>query len=443
MSTQPSTLLQALCAVALTLAVTACGGEKSPGGTEGPQIPALRFAGVDLEYALERVAAEAGLPLVLDQITPEDMTPDLALYRVDVDLPAGPLDKVLAKLRENAGGFDYEVVNGVIYVRSRLSLAKTTPLDLPALKGQKFSGNLDDVVRLVMAELPASYVTVERVIGGPQAPVVELEIADKSTVRDLLTGYARASKLNLTVHRAGHVVRSESVGGTAIVGTTVEARFPHKETTRLPQVYQRESTITALADASARLKTPLVVLDRSVLMNTRGFLNLSGQKDPKLELVATLDDLAASGWGPDHWHFKWKEQDGVPVVESARFLFFLRGRDLFRAELLSGEFEGSLPELARWINTHQKSPSGEVLMGGEIVEGLPRAKLTIAPGTTVLDALIQFAKASGVSPTIAVLDMANPVTGKIGTHPNAWRGAYLQDLAEWATPKPPAAAQTN
>jgi len=439
-STQPSTLFRALCAVALALAVAACGGEKAPGETEGPQVPALRFAGVDLEYALERVAAEAGLPLVLDQITPEDMTPDLALYRVDVDLPAGPLDKVLAKLRENAGGFDYEVVNGVIYARSQLSLAKKTPLDQPSLKGEKFSGNLDDLVRQVMIQLPSSYVTVQRVMGGPQAPAVEFEIADKATVRDLLIDYARASKLNLTVRRAGQVVRSEAVGGTAIVGTTIEPRFPRKETHRLPQVYQRESTIAALADASARLKAPIVVLDRSVIMNTRGFLNLSGQKDPKLELVATLDDLGASGWGPDHWHFKWKEENGVPVVESARFLFFLRGRDLFRAELLSGEFEGSLPELARWINTHQKSPTGEVLMGGEIVEGLPRAKLTIAPGTTVLDALIQFAKASGVSPTIAVLDMANPVTGKIGTHPNAWRGAYLQDLAEWATPKPPAAA---
>jgi hypothetical protein len=124
------------------------------------------------------------------------------------------------------------------------------------------------------------------------------------------------------------------------------------------------------------------------------------------------------------------------VIESARFLFFLRGRDLFRSELLAGEFEGSLPELARWINTHQKNPNGEVLMGGEIVEGLPTAKLKIEPGTTVFDALIEFAKASGVSANVSVLDMANPVTGKMGVHPNAWRGAYLQDLGEWKSPAP-------
>jgi hypothetical protein len=392
----------------------------------------LRFAGVDLEYALERVAAEAGVPLVLDQITPEDMTPDLALYRVDLDLPAGPLDRVLGKLRENAGGFDFTVSDGVIYARSQLSLAKVTPLDQPALAGGKFTGDLDGVTQLVMGQIPSSYITVNRVMGAPQSPKVEIQVADKSTVRDLLIAYARASKLNVVVRRAGHVVKDQSYG-TAIVGTTVEVRFPRKTTLRLPQIYARESTITAVADASARLKAPVVVLDRSVIMNTRGFLNLSAQKDPNLELAATLDDLGASGWGEDRWHFKWRSVNDVPVLESSRFLFFLRGRDLLRSELLAGEFEGSLPELARWLNTHQRSPTGEVLMGGEIVEGAPRAKLTITPGMTVLDAVIAFVKASGVSANVAVLDMANPVTGKLGTHPNAWRGAYLQDLAEWST----------
>ena len=433
MSTQFSKLVRVLGAVLLVATAAACGGGGAPSSGAGPQVPMLRFAGVDLEYALERVAAEAGLPLVLDQITPEDMTPDLALYRVDVDLPAGPLDNVLAKLRENAGGFDYQVIDGVIYVRSHLSLKKLTPLDQPSLKAGHFSGDLEAVVKLVMTQIPASYVILQRVMGAPKSPSVEFDVADKSTVKDLLIQYARESKLNVVVRRAGQVVQNEQVG-TAIVGTTFEPVFPRKTTERLPQVYSHESTVEALANASARLKTPVLVLDRSVVMNTRGFLNLSSQKDPQLELVATLDDLGASGWGPDRWHFKWHDVDGVPVIESSRFLFFLR------AELLAGEFEGSLPEFARWLNTHQKNPSGEVLMGGEIVEGQPRAKLTIASGTTVQAALIAFAKASGVSPAIAVLDMANPVTGKLGTHPNAWRGAYLQDLSEWASPKPGAAA---
>jgi hypothetical protein len=435
-STHVSRLVRVLHAAALIALASGCGGERAPSNGAGPQVRPLRFAGVDLEYALERVAAEAGIPLVLDQITPEDMTPDLALYRVDVDLPAGPVETVLARLRENAGGFDYEVTDGVIYARSQLSLAKKTPLDLPALKAQKFRGNLERVVQVIMAQVPNSYITVNRVMGQPQSPEVEFELGPDSAVKDLLIQYARNAKLTVVVRRAGHVVKDQSYG-TAIVGTTVEPRFPRKSTERLPQVYSQESTITAVADASARLKAPVLVLDRSVVMNTRGFLNLSAQRDPKLELVATLDDLGASGWGADRWHFKWKTVDGLPVIESARFLFFLRGRDLFRAEVLAGEFEGSLPELARWINTHQKKPTGEVLMGGEIVEGLPTAKLVIEPGSTVLDVLVDFAKASGVSPHVAVLDMAHPVTGKLGTHPNAWRGAYLQDLAEWRSPAVP------
>ncbi len=436
MSTHLSKLVRVLRAAAFIALASACGGDRAPSEGSGPQVKALRFAGVDLEYALERVAAEAGMPLVLDQITPEDMTPDLALYRVDIDLPAGPVDSVLARLRENAGGFDFELIDGVIYARSRLSMAKKTPLDMPALQAQKFSGDLERVVQVIMSQVPNSYVTVNRVMGQPKSPTVEFDLPADSTVKDFLVRYARGSKLNVTVRRAGHVVKDQSYG-TAIVGTTVEPRFPRHSTLRLPQVYSQESTISAVADASARLSAPVLVLDRSVVMNTRGFLNLSAQRDPKLELVATLDDLGASGWGEDRWHFKWKTVDDLPVIQSARFLFFLRGRDLLRAELLAGEFEGSLPELARWINTHQKSPTGEVLMGGEIVEGLPTAKLSIEPGATVLDVLVDFAKASGVSPNVAVLDMANPVTGKLGTHPNAWRGAYLQDLAEWKTPGPP------
>jgi hypothetical protein len=422
-------------AAALFALVSACAGERDAMEGGGPQVKALRFAGVDLEYALERVAAEAGLPLVLDQITPEDMTPDLPLYRVDIDLPAGPVEAVLAKLKESAGGFDYEVTDGVIYARSKLSLARKTPLDVPSLKGQTFTGNLDGVVNVIMSQIPSSYMTVQRVMGAPESPSVTFELPQDSAVKGLLTGYAKASKLNLVVRRAGHIVKDQQYG-VAVVGTSVEARFPRKSTERLPQVYSKESTIAAVADAAERLKQPMLVLDRSVVMNTRGFLNLSAQRDPRLELVATLDDLGASGWGPERWHFKWKDVEGVPVIESARFLFFLRGRDLFRSELLAGEFEGSLPELARWINTHQKNPNGEVLMGGEIVEGLPTAKLKIEPGTTVFDALIEFAKASGVSANVSVLDMANPVTGKMGVHPNAWRGAYLQDLGEWKSPAP-------
>jgi hypothetical protein len=432
----------ALVVVALSTGLAACGSESSSPESSGlPEIRALRFAGVDLEYALERVAAEAGMPLALDEIKPKDMSPDLALYRVDLDLPAGPVDAALRALQTGAGGFEFEIVDGVIYVRSQLSLAARTPLDLPLLPEKKFKGGINELVAHILASLPTSFVTVERVVGGPEGPVVEIEIPDKSSVKDAFVQYARASKLNWAIRRAGFVVDDANYG-KAIVGTTIELRRPRMSVSRLPAVYNKESTLSSLASASARLKAPMLVLDRSVVMNTRGFLNLSAQADPLMPLVETLDELGASGWGPESWHFKWKMEDGVPVIESSRFLYMLAGRDLFREELLGGDFEGTLPEFARWVNAHMKNPSGDVLMGGEITPDQPRTSLTIASGTTVQQALIEFTKASKISPYVALLDLTNPVSGQQVAHPHAWKGAYLQDLAEWlpATPSGAAAA---
>jgi hypothetical protein len=419
-----------LLAMALTIGLLACGSESTPESSGMPEIRALQFAGADLEYALERVAAEAGMPLALDEIKPKDMSPDLALYRVDLDLPAGPVDAALRALQKGAGGFEFEIVDGVIYVRSQLSLAAKTPLDLPLLPQKQFKGGINELVAQVLASIPTSFVTVERVIGGPEGPVVEFEIADKSSVKDAFVQYARASKLNWVIHRAGFVVDDANYG-KAIVGTTIELRRPRKSVSRLPAVFNKESTLGSLAAASARLKAPMLVLDRSVVMNTRGFLNLSAQADPMMPLVETLDDLGQSGWGPESWHFKWKMQDGLPVIESSRFLYMLAGRDLLRQELLGGDFEGSLPEFARWLNSHLKNAGSDVLMGGEIAPDLPRTSLTIASGTTVQQALVEFAKASKISPYVTLLDLTNPISGKQVAHPNAWKGAYLQDLAEW------------
>jgi hypothetical protein len=70
-------------------------------------------------------------------------------------------------------------------------------------------------------------------------------------------------------------------------------------------------------------------------------------------------------------------------------------------------------------------------MCGEIVDGLKRGKITIAPGTTLQQALVAFAKASGVSINFVLLGSTNPLSGKALTHPHAWEGAFIQDLAEW------------
>ena len=102
-----------------------------------------------------------------------------------------------------------------------------------------------------------------------------------------------------------------------------------------------------------------MVYDRSVLQDVRGIMNLALQNDPLLPLDETLNNLAQSGFGPAAWHFHWKDVDGVPVLMTNHFLYYLRGRDILGKTLLPGEFEGSLPELARWINSHVKDPNGE------------------------------------------------------------------------------------
>jgi hypothetical protein len=418
-------------ALALLLALAVCGagcrGKPEPAQAT---VPAMRFAGVDLEYALERITTEAGWILGLDEISPADQSPDLALVRVDIDIPAGSLDSALRRLREAFGSFDYSLENGVVYVRSNMLVDTKTSLDVPLLEGGHFHGELVDLVKYIMVGHPSSYISVQQVQGGFAGPPVDLEIPANASVRDALLLYARVAKAGWVIRRGGQLTH-DAKGNPAIIGTSIEPRGPRKGTSRLPRVYNLLSGAAALADASARLKTPFLVYDRTVLQDVRGILNLALQSDPKLPLKETLDGLAESGFGPGSWHFHWREEDGVPVVRTNHFLFYLRGRDFITAPLLAGEFEGSLPELARWINTHQKSPNGEVLMGGEIAPGMPTGKIRIEPGETVNDALVAFAKASGVSPYVIVLDMLNPFSGALIDHPHSWRGAYLQDLSEW------------
>src|SRR5262249_20389930 len=80
---------------------------------------------------------------------------------------------------------------------------------------------------------------------------------------------------------------------------------------------------------------------------------------------------------------------------------------------------------------HMKDANGDVLMGGEIVDGQPRGKVKAEAGTTVAQAIEQFARTSRTSPYVLILDMQNPFTGTFTEHPRAWHGAYLQDLSEW------------
>ena len=432
MQTRVSRIPLALVATLLVaLLQSACGGHKKEAADAGgPNVPALRFAGVNLEYALERIATEAGLAVALDEIMPQDQGPDLSLIRVDLDLPAGPLDDAMRVLREKVGGFDYRIYPEVLYVRSNMLVDQKTSIDLPLLDGGQFEGDLGGLAKMIMQQRPSSYISVQYIQGASAGGNVKLDIKDKSSVKDVLIQYAGAAKYGWAMRRAGHLTK-DADGRPAIFGTSIEPRGPRTSTSRLPAVYNRLSGAAALANASKRLDTPFVVYDRTVLQDVRGIMNLALQNDPLLPLDKTLDNLSQSGFGPTSWHFKWKMVDGVPVLMTNHFLYYLRGRDILSRTLLPGEFEGSLPELARWLNTHMKDGAGDVLMGGEIVDGQPRGKVKAEAGTTVAQAIEQFARSSRTSPYVLVLDMLNPFTGAFVEHPRAWHGAYLQDLAEW------------
>ena len=432
MSTRPSGQRTAL-ALLLLLAVLgpACGRGKKP-ESGAPMVPALRFAGVGLDYALERIATEAGWPVGIDEILAADQSPDLGLARVDVDLPAAPLDETMRRLRAAVGGFDFSLENGVLYVRSNLLVKTKTALDEPMMDADSFEGDLHDLGKYVTQKHPSSFITVAYVVGGYQPPKAKFDIAAKSSVLDVLLAYARTSSSSWTIHRAGQFTRDAN-GQASIVGTTIEPTPPRKSISRVPQIYNQLSGSAALADASERLKLPFLVYDRSVLFDTRGIMNLVLQRDVGAPLADTLNNLSQSGFGPSNWHFHWREEDGVPVIRTNHFLYYLRGRDIFSAELLPGDFEGSLPELARWVNTHQRHPNGEVLMGGEITDGMAKGKVHAEPGQTVHDALLQFAKSSGVSPYVVVLDMQSPFSNQMVENARAWRGAFLQDLSEWVS----------
>ncbi len=430
MATRVSLLRTSLVAVLTgALAAAGCGGKKE---AQVPTVPALRFAGVDLEYALERAVTEAGWVLALDEAKPKDASPDLALMRVDMDLPAGTLDDALRRLRDAVGGFSYSFEDGVVYVRSNELTKDKTALDHPMLKGGKFHGELAELVKAIMLEHPSSFIHVEQVQGGFAGPPTDLDIPKNASVKDALLLYARAAKAGWLIHRSADFT-NDAKGVPAIIGTTIEPRGPRRTTSRIPAVHNRLSSLSALADASARTSTPFLIYDRTVLQDTRGVLNFVVNTDPKFPLEQTFKVLGESGFGPTEWHFHWVDEDGIPVLRTSHFLYFLRGRDFLTAPLLAGEFEGTLPELARFINTHQKSPNGEVMMGGEIADGMPKAKIRIESGETVHQALVAFTKASGVSPYVIVLDMQNPFSGKLIDRPGSWRGAYLQDLSEWRT----------
>ena len=215
-------------------------------------------------------------------------------------------------------------------------------------------------------------------------------------MKDALIQYAARREVRLGDAARGPSHPRRPSGKPAIFGTAIEPRDAAPG--HLAPAAGLQPPVGrggARERVEARSKTPFVVYDRSVLQDVRGIMNLALQNDPILPLDETLTTWRSRASAPAAWHFHWRE-DGRRAGAAARnhFLYFLRGRDILGSRSCRGEFEGSLPELARWINSHLKSPNGEVLMGGEIVDGQPKGKIKRRVRQTVAQAIAQFAKAS-------------------------------------------------
>ena len=100
--------------------------------------------------------------------------------------------------------------------------------------------------------------------------------------------------------------------------------------------------------------------------------------------------------------------------------------------LPAGHFQGTLPELARHINASLAGADSGLLSAGEMLAEDPAVALEMAPGTTVLDALVAFARASGRGWNLTLRNLELP-----GAAENArWSGAYLTPLSEWGPSGP-------
>ncbi|MCP4002840.1 MAG: hypothetical protein GY725_01465 [bacterium] len=395
----------------------------------------LRFAGVDLIYALRRVAANADLPLVLDEIRPKDGSPDLLLYRIDIDLPAGPLQTALEILQEETqDAFSFEIRDRVLYVRSRILIGTETVLDEKFIRPPfEFEGTLEDLLTRIMNKRPWTFL---RILKG-KAPMKQAKftVQDETTSSlELMLRHAEHSGQGWHMPRAGYV-KEKTEKNTTFVGSSVMPWSSLTSTNRIPDRVGPGITLNALANLRKRTATSMLVLDRSVWQDLRGGLNYSSRKDPgeRFELEAALDMVKRIQ--PTREAFSWEIDEGLVRIEGSHYTGKLRGRDFMRSELKGGTFEGSLPELSRWINENHKSDTRHVLMSGEIRGGEKIGKIEIKDGSSAKDVLGQFARATNTGVYIALLELIDPVTGKAIVRDHLWNGAYVADLDDWTTEK--------
>jgi hypothetical protein len=388
----------------LDLGLPSAGRSQTAVLTGTGQAPAFAFAGVDLLYALRRITAESGVTLCIDALAEPDGSLDLELSTVDIDLHAGPVEDSLAELRDAAGVFDFWLDGDLLYVRSHGSRDSPSVLDRAGLGPEAFEGNVDQLVALIDQRLSPAVLRVTRTGAAPrERRVRRIEIPAGGDVVDALIRYARRATAGWVLRRS----RVPASNGDAHIAATLEFEGPLDEPERLRRRWvQPRTLIHSLADASSRLQQPVLVLDRSVFRDIRGRLYFEWRPDPQLGLHATFE-LLKQGRAQRPDHFSYALDGAVPVVRSRHYDAQAGGAELLERRLPGGSFEGSLPSYCRWLN-RQLGDAVPRLLGGEPGPDAPVASLELRPGTTLYEALMQFAVASGVGINVVLRDPMNP-----------------------------------
>ena len=299
-------------------------------------IPELRFAGVDVVYALRRVVGEDGRILVVDEVKPRGAFGDLQFRRVDVDLRSAPLEEMLRQLRAAGGGFDYEIGPKLVYVRANLATDVKTDLDVPGFPEGRFEGTFEELVQAIMAATPKMFLRTRPLLAPPAYKKYAIDVPAGSSVIDVLLRFAEESGIGWYMSRAGYEV-GEKDGGTLVHASSVRLWMPLSEPRPLPARRSEYSTSMALAKMSLRTGTPVCVFDRSLLGFNRGSLDHEPFIDPDLPIAKSLDVLA-NKLGNEFYSWEW--EDDVAVVKSRIFKRVPRKYSFVLRALRGGDSRG-------------------------------------------------------------------------------------------------------
>jgi len=427
-------LLSVLALCAGLGAISGCGPSKPARDTfvdKDYPVPALRFAGVDLLYAVRRLAAEAGVVTVVDELRRTGQRgEDLRTQRLDIDLPAGDLRSALEALYEAAPHFDYHVADGTMLVRSRRVLAEHTALDIRDLPASKVTVDFRGLVTHIMSERPRTYLRIGNIVGMPVRLKVDLDIAEGSSVLDVFVQFATRTKTGMLIRRAGYRVTEEEkeAGPILIAATTVEMIPALTNAAPVTRLKNERGIVAGLADMERRGGKPILVRDRSLLSDSRGALNFTHGKDSPKRPVADVLNSIGSGKGGRRDKFSWTEDEQFIRIDSTAFQDFPTGRVLLGEELQATKFQGTLSELVRFVNDSRKNPSSKLVMGGEILDSAPEATIDIPDGMTVEEALDAHSLSTGEGWVYVVHDRRYPHQT---VDPGGWSGAYVSRLQDW------------